>query len=102
MKHSTTGGAIGTMAVKKDRDGMWLLFAHNTDSFALASMHAHDSEPHTVMSRSSKYEKITTGGRSMRPIPVHSQSAPLSSGLGPRTRSAMKKARLSTEDTCTG
>lgn len=102
VRHSTTGGAIGTMAVKKDCDGMWLLFAHNTDSFALASMHAHDSEPHTVMSRSAKQDKITTGGRSMRPSPVHSRSAPQSSAPSSRTRSATKKARRSNEEVYSG
>ena len=33
MKHSHSAGAIGILGVKKTVDGVWLYFAHNTDSF---------------------------------------------------------------------
>ena len=33
VKNSHSAGAIGVMAVKKTVDGVWLHFAHNTDSF---------------------------------------------------------------------
>ena len=33
VRHSHSAGAIGVMAVKKSKYGLWLHFAHNTDSF---------------------------------------------------------------------
>ncbi|KAI0830939.1 N-terminal nucleophile aminohydrolase [Hypoxylon sp. FL0890] len=51
VKHSSSAGAIGVMAVKKGPTGYYLYFAHNTDSFALASMGSNDREPACVMSR---------------------------------------------------
>lgn len=51
VKNSTSAGAIGVMAVKKTPNGYYLYFAHNTDSFALASMGSKDRDPHCVMSR---------------------------------------------------
>ena len=33
VKNSHSAGAIGVMSVKKTVDGVWLHFAHNTDSF---------------------------------------------------------------------
>ena len=33
MRHSHSAGAIGILSVKKTVDGVWLYFAHNTDSF---------------------------------------------------------------------
>ncbi|KAI1135777.1 N-terminal nucleophile aminohydrolase [Hypoxylon sp. FL0543] len=51
VKHSSSTGAIGVMAVKKGPTGYYLYFAHNTDSFALASMGSNDREPACVMSR---------------------------------------------------
>lgn len=51
VKNSTSAGAIGVMAVKKTPNGYYLYFAHNTDSFALASMGSKDREPGCVMSR---------------------------------------------------
>lgn len=40
MKQSHSAGAIGILGVKKTTDGVYLYFAHNTDSFvsALKSM----------------------------------------------------------------
>ncbi|KAK7755632.1 hypothetical protein SLS62_002241 [Diatrype stigma] len=51
VKNSTSAGAIGVMAVKKTPKGYYLYFAHNTDSFALASMGSKDRDPGCVMSR---------------------------------------------------
>ncbi|MCJ1473304.1 hypothetical protein MMC13_001955 [Lambiella insularis] len=66
VKNSNSAGAIGIMAVKKTADGCWLHFAHNTDSFALASMHSEDAEPACVMSRGKGNGSITSGARSIR------------------------------------
>lgn len=43
--------AIGVMAVKKVVNGYYFYFAHNTESFAVASMAATDRAPKVVMSR---------------------------------------------------
>ena len=36
MKESHSAGAIGILGVKKTVDGVYLYFAHNTDSFVSA------------------------------------------------------------------
>ncbi|RWA11751.1 hypothetical protein EKO27_g3356 [Xylaria grammica] len=51
VRESTSTGAIGVMAVKKTAAGYYLYFAHNTESFALASMGSNDREPSHTMSR---------------------------------------------------
>lgn len=51
VRESTSPGAIGAMAVKKAPGGYYLYFAHNTESFALASMGSNDIGPACVMSR---------------------------------------------------
>ncbi|KAI1347751.1 nucleophile aminohydrolase [Xylaria sp. FL0043] len=51
VRESTSTGAIGVMAVKKTPTGYYLYFAHNTESFALASMGSNDPSPACVMSR---------------------------------------------------
>ncbi|KAI0198789.1 nucleophile aminohydrolase [Astrocystis sublimbata] len=51
VRESTSPGAIGAMAVKKAPNGYYLYFAHNTESFALASMGSADLAPACVMSR---------------------------------------------------
>lgn len=66
VKHSNSAGAIGILGVKKSRDGVYLYFAHNTDSFAIASMHSDDSKPVCTMSRSNGGGSIAQGGRAMR------------------------------------
>lgn len=48
---SPSASAIGAMAIKQTSRGFYLHFAHNTDSFALASMSSRDRNPHCVMSR---------------------------------------------------
>lgn len=62
--HST--GAIGVMVVKKAKSGCYFYFAHNTDSFALASMGGTDKKPVCVMSRLPKGADIAKGGRKIR------------------------------------
>ncbi|KAI0448499.1 nucleophile aminohydrolase [Xylaria acuta] len=59
VRESTSPGAIGAMAVKKAPGGYYLYFAHNTESFALASMGSNDLGPACVMSR------INEGGSSV-------------------------------------
>ncbi|KAI4122486.1 MAG: hypothetical protein LQ347_006484 [Umbilicaria vellea] len=66
VRNSHSPGAIGVMGVKKTVDGLWLHFAHNTDSFAVASMHSDEKVPVLVMSRSKGNGSIAAGGRSMK------------------------------------
>ncbi|KAL2002400.1 hypothetical protein VTN02DRAFT_6866 [Thermoascus thermophilus] len=66
VKSSHCQGAIGIMAVKKTKDGVFLFFGHNTDSFALASMSSEDKKPVCVMSRSNGHGSIAQGGRASR------------------------------------
>ncbi|KAK8861813.1 Threonine aspartase 1 [Apiospora arundinis] len=64
VKYSTSAGAIGVMSVKKTPKGYYLYFAHNTDSFALASMSSRDREPYCVMSRlPDGSSRVAQGGR---------------------------------------
>ena len=66
VKNSHSAGAIGVMAVKKTSYGYFLHFAHNTDSFALASMSSNEKEPKCVMSRLGDYGAVVQGGRKIR------------------------------------
>ncbi|KIW64591.1 hypothetical protein PV04_09514 [Phialophora macrospora] len=66
VAHSHCAGAIGILAVKKTRDGIYFYFGHNTDSFALASMHSEERKPVCTMSRSRGHGSITQGGRVSR------------------------------------
>ncbi|KAK2627828.1 hypothetical protein QTJ16_002474 [Diplocarpon rosae] len=63
---SNSAGAIGVMAVKKTPYGYFLHFAHNTDSFALASMHSKEREAKCVMSRLGDHGGVVQGGRKIR------------------------------------
>jgi len=63
---SNSAGAIGVMAVKKTNYGYFLHFAHNTDSFALASMHSNEKDAKCVMSRLGDHGNIVQGGRKIR------------------------------------
>lgn len=63
VKNSHCTGAIGVMSVKKTADGIFLYFAHNTDSFAIASMHSEEKKPVSVMSRNTGSGAIAQGGR---------------------------------------
>lgn len=66
VSHSHCTGAIGILAVKKCRDGIYFYFGHNTDSFALASMHSEERKPVCTMSRSKGHGSIAQGGRVSR------------------------------------
>jgi len=66
VKNCHSAGAIGVMTVKKTRSGYYFYFAHNTDSFALASMGGNDKRPVCTMSRLSQGADITRGGRKIR------------------------------------
>ncbi|KAL6914482.1 hypothetical protein FSST1_012242 [Fusarium sambucinum] len=59
-------GAIGVMVVKKTQTGYYFYFAHNTDSFALASMGGLEKQPSCTMSRLSESANIAKGGRKIR------------------------------------
>ncbi|TVY81487.1 Threonine aspartase [Lachnellula suecica] len=63
---SNSAGAIGVMAVKKTPYGYFLHFAHNTDSFALASMHSNEKDAKCVMSRLGEHGTTVQGGRKIR------------------------------------
>ena len=80
MKQSHSAGAIGILGVKKTVDGVYLYFAHNTDSFvsalhvknrpkqadrfqAVASMGTNDKEPRSVMSRGKGDSQVVHGAR---------------------------------------
>ena len=66
VTHSHSTGAIGVLSVKKSKDGTFLFYAHNTDSFALSSMHSDELRPVCSMSRSKGNGVIAQGGRSVR------------------------------------
>ena len=66
VRNSHSAGAIGVLAVKKMSHGVYLYFAHNTDSFALASMHADEAKPSCTMSRSHGNGMVAQGGRAIR------------------------------------
>ncbi|PSN73187.1 N-terminal nucleophile aminohydrolase [Corynespora cassiicola Philippines] len=66
VKNSNSAGAIGILGVKKSRDGIMLYYGHNTDSFAMASMHSDEDRPWCAMSRSNGNGQIAQGGRMMR------------------------------------
>ena len=66
VSNSHCAGAIGILAVKKTREGIYFYFGHNTDSFALASMHSEERKPVCTMSRSRGHGSIAQGGRVSR------------------------------------
>lgn len=66
MRNSNSAGAIGVLGIKKVQDGVFLYFGHNTDSFAMASMHSDEAKPWCAMSRSSGNGQVAQGGRMLR------------------------------------
>lgn len=66
VQNSPCQGAIGILAVKKTKHGVYFYFGHNTDSFALASMHSDERKPVTVMSRAKRSGHIAQGARKCR------------------------------------
>ncbi|KAJ8603655.1 hypothetical protein MRB53_042090 [Persea americana] len=65
VRRSTTAGAIGILTIKAMKDGAFLYFAHNTESFALSSMTSNDRAPQATMSRRGS-SSIAQGGRAVR------------------------------------
>lgn len=66
VKNQASTSAIGVMAVEVTNTGIYVHWAHNTESFALASMSTNDREPLTVMSRLPEGTAlINIGGRSV-------------------------------------
>jgi taspase (threonine aspartase 1) len=68
VKNSPSAGVIGILGVKKSIHGIHLYFAHNTESFALASMHSDDQQPVCTMSRNAGDGTIAHGARA---VPRH-------------------------------
>nr|POF02404.1 threonine aspartase 1 [Quercus suber] len=66
VKHSHSAGAIGMLTVKKSNQGIYLYYGHNTDSFALASMHSDEAKPVCTMSRGRGKGGVAQGGRAIR------------------------------------
>ncbi|KAJ4354434.1 uncharacterized protein N0V89_006171 [Didymosphaeria variabile] len=66
VRNSNSAGAIGMLVVKKTRQGVMLYYGHNTDSFAMASMHSDEDAPWCTMSRNNGNGQIAQGGRMMR------------------------------------
>lgn len=91
--HSNSDGAIGVLGVTKTVDGMWLTFAHNTDTFALASMSSDDARPVSVMSRNMEANsKVVGGGRSIKrrstsvPFTIPTEATVTITEISPRAR----------------
>ncbi|KAF4993303.1 hypothetical protein FGRMN_6570 [Fusarium graminum] len=66
VKNCHSAGAIGVMVVKKTQTGYYFYFAHNTDSFALASMGGLEKQASCTMSRLPDGANIAKGGRKVR------------------------------------
>ena len=66
VKQSHSNGAIGILSAKKTKEGIYLYFGHNTDSFALASMHSDEIKPVCTMSRNKGNGSVARGGRAIR------------------------------------
>ncbi|KAF2089045.1 N-terminal nucleophile aminohydrolase [Saccharata proteae CBS 121410] len=66
VQHSGSTGAIGFLGVKRTKDGILFYFAHNTDSFALASMTSNEESPSCTMSRNNGNGAVASGARSIR------------------------------------
>ncbi|KAJ5697710.1 hypothetical protein N7488_011394 [Penicillium malachiteum] len=65
--NSNIDGSLGLMAVKKTVQGIGLYFAHNTESFAIASFTSRDKKPQCVMSRNPNKAPVAMGGLMIRP-----------------------------------
>ncbi|KAJ5159946.1 uncharacterized protein N7482_006950 [Penicillium canariense] len=67
VSNSEISGSIGIMCVKKNVDGIVLYFAHNTESFAIASMSNYQSSPSCLMSRNVRRGPVAQGATKFRP-----------------------------------
>ncbi|KAF3766515.1 N-terminal nucleophile aminohydrolase, partial [Cryphonectria parasitica EP155] len=65
VRNQTSARAIGVMAVEVNEKGVYLHWAHNTDSFALASFNLKDKVPHTCMSRLPEGSSVNVGARKL-------------------------------------
>ncbi|KAJ5629579.1 hypothetical protein N7528_003236 [Penicillium herquei] len=65
--NSNIDGSLGLMAVKTTVHGIGLYFAHNTESFAIASFTSRDKNPQCVMSRNPNKAPVAMGGLMIRP-----------------------------------
>ncbi|KAJ5200058.1 Peptidase T2 asparaginase 2, partial [Penicillium cf. griseofulvum] len=65
VSNSVHFGALGVVTVKKNNSGIELYFAHNTESFAVASMSSKSKEPSCLMSRGTRGH-IAQGGCRIR------------------------------------
>lgn len=63
VRNQASARAIGVMAVEVTHEGIFMHWAHNTDSFALASFSSRDRAPATCMSRLPKNARINIGAR---------------------------------------
>lgn len=66
VRNQISSGAIGVMAAKKTNKGVYFYFAHNTDSFALASLSSNEEDPLVVISRLGPRESVARGGRKIK------------------------------------
>ena len=64
--NSPCAAALGVLAVKKTKHGIYFHFGHNTDSFAIASMHSEERKPLCVLSRNQGNSSCAMGGRASR------------------------------------
>lgn len=71
--HSLSPGAIGALCIRKTTQGVEFTYAHNTESFVLASMHAEELQPICTMSRISG--KGNTSGNSAGGAPQEARLA---------------------------
>lgn len=63
VRSQASARAIGVMAVEVTNKGIYLNWAHNTESFALASMGSYEKTPCTVMSRLPEGHGVNIGAR---------------------------------------
>lgn len=66
VRNQPSIGAIGVLAVKVTGGGIYMHWAHNTDSFALSHMTSYDREPKCVMSRLVQGSKVNVGAQRVR------------------------------------
>lgn len=63
VRSQASARAIGVMAIEVTNKGIYLNWAHNTESFALASMGSYEKTPCTVMSRLPEGHGVNIGAR---------------------------------------
>lgn len=72
VRNQASASAIGVMAVEVNYQGIYMHWAHNTDSFALASFGSDDKVPATCMSRLPKGARVNIGARKVQKSPYPS------------------------------